>query len=358
VDEVLAKAQAYYTQGLSSQGPASPAASPGASATGAPFTVAGASGDPAGPITLVQGQPAIVAATGFIDRTGAWGDNLTADSDSYAELSAAISGSRVTKQNATMLGGLAYMTPLQVTNPQNGRSVILYKRDIGSGQPLSSTLAGYHYRIDLTPTAERQLGLQGSALVQVTRLAGPVTGPGPGQDCTSSAVAPGQYSNPLAHAHNITPQRIDMGVDYDGTGAIDAIGNAHVTFAGTHIGGGWTCSTSVNGGVVYQLDDGPDERKWVYVTEDVIPTVRTGQIVRAGQQIATFAPAGGSGCIETGWSSGPGASPIALQDGGFQDGSGCAAWRTAAGDDMSDLIHALGGPYGTCRDQPVRGHYP
>ena len=49
-----------------------------------------------------------------------------------------------------MLGGLPYMTPLRVTNPQNRRSVILYKRDIGAGQPLSNTLGGYHYRIDLT----------------------------------------------------------------------------------------------------------------------------------------------------------------------------------------------------------------
>ena len=46
------------------------------------------------------------------------------------------------------------------------------------------------------------------------------------------------------------------------------------------------------------------------------------------------------------------------EDGGFQDGSGCAAWRTAAGDNMSDLIHSLGGPYGTCRNQPIEGHYP
>jgi len=362
VNQVLAKAQAYYTQGLSAHGPNSTGGSSGAAAggstTGRPFTVAPATGDPAGPLALTQGQPAIVAATQFSDRTGAWGDDLTASPDSYAELSPGIPGSKVTKQNATMLGGLPYMAPLQVINPQNGRSVILYKRDIGAGQPLSSTLAGYHYRIDLTRSAERQLGLQGSAVVQVTRLAGAATGPGPGQACTSSTVAPGQYANPLAHARNVVGQRIDMGVDYDGTGPIDAIGNAHVTFAGTHIGGGWTCSTSVNGGVVYELTDGPDQHKYVYVTEDVTPTVKAGQTVRAGQPIATFASAGASGCIETGWSSGPGPSPIALQDGGFGDGSGCAAWRTAAGDNMSDLIHALGGPYGTCRDQPIRGHYP
>jgi len=349
VQQVLSLAAGYYTQGLTAQGSTGSATTVSSGAAMArPFSVPPASGDSAGPITLAQGQPTIVAATDFTDHTGAWGDDLTVSTDSYAELSPGIPRSGVTKQNATMLGGLPYLTPLQVTNPHNGHSVILYKRDIGAGQPLSNTIDGYHYRIDLTPWAEQQLGLTGSAIVQVTRLDGPTNGPGGGQD-----------ANPFAHTRNLTPQRIDMGVDYDGQGEIDAIGDAHITFAGTGIGGGWVCSTPTKGGVVYQLDDGPDQGKWVYVAEDVIPTVNAGNTVRAGQQIATFAPADGTGCLEIGWASGPGSpAPIALQDGGFQDGSGCAAWRTAAGDNMSDLIHSLGGPYGTCRDQPIEGHYP
>ena len=361
VQQVLSLAAGYYTEGLTAQGSASSptTTSSGAVTIGRPFSGRPASADPAGPITLAQGQPTIVAATLFTDRTGAWGDDLTVSTDSYAELSPGTPSSKITKQNATMLGGLAYLTPLQVTNPQSGRSVVLYKRDIGAGQPLSSTLDGYHYRLDLTAWAERQLGLSGSALVQVTRLDGPVNGPGGGQACSSVPVAPGQYANPFAHTRNLTGQRIDMGVDYDGQGEIDAIGDAHVTFAGTGIGGGWTCSTPANGGIVYQLSNGPDQGKWVYLAEDVTPTVRAGDTVRAGQRIASFAPPGGIGCVEIGWASGPGSpSPIALQDGGFQDGSGCAAWRTAAGDDMSDLIHSLGGPYGTCRSQPIEGHYP
>ena len=153
-------------------------------AAGHPFTVPPPNGDPAGPITLAQGQPTIVAATDFTDRTGAWSDNLTVASDSYAELSPGLPGPDVTKQDATMLGGLPYLTPLEVTNPDNGHSLILYKRDIGAGQPVSHTLDGYHYRIDLTAWAERQLGLSGSGLVQVTRLDGPVNGPGDGPACT------------------------------------------------------------------------------------------------------------------------------------------------------------------------------
>jgi hypothetical protein len=258
-----------------------------------------------------------------------------------------------------MLGGLPYLTPLQVTNPHNGHSVILDKRDIGAGQPLAHTLNGYHYRIDLTPWAEHQLGLSGSAIVQLTLLNGAANGPGAGPGCTT-AVAPGQYVNPFKDTRNLTAQRIDMGVDYDGTGPIDALGDATIRFAGTGIGGNWICSTSENGGIVYQLTNGPDTGRYVYVTEDVIPHagLRDGDSVHAGQPIGTFAPAAGSGCIEIGWSSGPTPTPIALADGGFHDGTGCTASRTAAGNNMSDLIHALGGPYGLCRDQPVTGHYP
>ena len=135
VQQVLSLAAGYYSQGLTAQGSAgSPTiTSSGVVTIGSPFAVRPARGDLAGPMTLAQLQPAIVAASVFTDRTGAWGDDLTVATDSYAELSPGIRRSQVTKQNATMLGGLPYLTPLQVTNPHNGRSVILYKRDTVSG---------------------------------------------------------------------------------------------------------------------------------------------------------------------------------------------------------------------------------
>jgi hypothetical protein len=255
VQQVLSLAADYYTQGLTAQRSGASATTPSSNAVTVerPFGVPPANGDPGGPITLAQGQPAIVAATVFTDRTGAWGDDLTVATDSYAELSPGLPASQLTKQNATMLSGLPYLAPLEVTNPHNGRSVILYKRDIGAGQPLSHTLDGYHYRIDLTAWAEQQLELHGPATVQVTRLGGPVNGPGGAKACSNISLTPGQYANPFAHTRNLTPQRIDMGVDYDGQGEIDALGNARITFAATGIGGGWVCSTPTNGGIVYQL---------------------------------------------------------------------------------------------------------
>ncbi|HEX8958635.1 MAG TPA: hypothetical protein VF770_02310, partial [Solirubrobacterales bacterium] len=56
---------------------------------------------------------------------GASGANLVAHPDSYAELGG------LSFATATMLGGLAYMTPLRIT--WGGHSAIAYKRDFGFG---------------------------------------------------------------------------------------------------------------------------------------------------------------------------------------------------------------------------------
>ena len=215
VQQVLSLAASYYTQGLTAQGAAAPTttlALLGRRERRRPVQRPAGKRRPGRADHARARKPTIVAATVLHRPTGAWGDNLIVNHDSYAELSPGIPGPQVTRQNATMLGGLPYMTPLQVTNPKTGRSVILYKRDIGAGQPLSSTLDGYHYRIDLTAWAERQLGLTGSGLVQVTRLTGPVSTPGGGQACSaSSTFAPaGSGIDPIP---GFTIGRDDMGVD-------------------------------------------------------------------------------------------------------------------------------------------------
>ncbi len=344
IQEVLARASSYYAQGLATRstgGSGVPVTQTG------PIQVPPASGDPSGPAALAQGRPAFVAATVFSDATGAWGDNLALSSDSYAELSPGLSGAQVTKQTANMLGDLPYMTPLQVVNPANGRTVILYKRDIGAGQPLSHTLQGYHYRIDLTPAAETELGLTGSAVVQVTRLSGPVNGPGGAQAC-ATAIAPGGYANPFAHATGIVPQRIDQGVDYDGTGPIAAIGDATITHISTAAAMGWPGFSYI----AYQLAQG----NWVYVAEDItpVPRLHVGEQVSAGQPIAIFAFPQHDG-IETGWAQ-PNAGnpqPVAKIDGGYVGGQ-----RTAAGDSFSALLAAAGAPAGLVEGRPTVGHYP
>jgi hypothetical protein len=225
----------------------------------------------------------------------------------------------------------------------------ILKSDIGSGQA-----GDPHYTIDLHPRIAQLLNFNGKEDIQV-KAAGNDPGASPSslaQDCTSAA---GTYVNPLAHAQSLAPRRIDMGVDYDGGGEIDALGNAKVTFAHTGIGGGWTCNTSENGGVVYQLTDGPDHGRYVYVTEDVIPSVAAGTPVAAGQQIATFAPPKGTGCIEIGFASGPDPSPQAAALGQQATSGDPGGNRTYCGQQMSDLLASTGAPAGLAEGRPVVG---
>jgi hypothetical protein len=166
-------------------------------------------------------------------------------------------------------------------------------------------------------------------------------------------ISAGGYVNPFAHSHALTAERIDMGVDYSASGEIDAIGNARVAFAATGIGGGWVCSTPENGGVVYQLTDGQYHGAYIYVTEDVVPTVQQGQQVSAGQQIATFTSP--HGCLEIGFANGPAAAPLAAAL-GQQAGSGDAGDnRTYCGQQMSDLLAAAGAPPGLGESKPLSG---
>jgi len=171
------------------------------------------------------------------------------------------------------------------------------------------------------------------------------------------AASPGHYANPFQHSSQLVPRRIDMGVDYDGAGPIDAVGTARITFAGTGIGGGWTCDEPTNGGVVYQLQDGPDKGRYVYLAEDIIPTTTTGQTVQAGQQIATFTTNDGRSCIETGWASGPGpgvdAEAAALNQQATTGDPGDN--RSYCGQSFSDLLQSAGAPAGLTEGRPVVG---
>jgi hypothetical protein len=148
--------------------------------------------------------------------------------------------------------------------------------------------------------------------------------------------APGRYVNPLAGA-NLTPERIDQGVDYSGSGTLGAIGNGKVTYVGTS-GTGWPGAF-----IEYQLTDGADAGRYVYYAESISPTagLRVGQTVRAGQPIASI-----DGGIEIGWGSGVGTQPAAQADGQWGGGSDANNKATADGKSFSALVAQLGGPPG------------
>jgi hypothetical protein len=197
---------------------------------------------------------------------------------------------------------------------------------------------GYYARGLTSVKSSKGLDKLGSFLDQ-TALAG---------SSACSAVAPGSYVNPFRDAHAIGT-RIDMGTDYAGHGLIELLGDAQITLAGTRIGGGWTCSDSTNGGVVYQLANGPYAGKIIYVTEDVTPTpqalagLASHRTLPAGTPIATFT--GSMPCIEMGWGSMPtAAATLASTLPAFTGDQ--SAPSLAAGDSINRLVIALHGPAG------------
>lgn len=163
------------------------------------------------------------------------------------------------------------------------------------------------------------------------------------------------YLNPVRDVSGLTPRRIDLGVDYAGTGPLLAIGRARVTMASDTDSGPsscWAISCWPGGGiVVMQLLDGPFAGKYVYVAEHITVSVRAGQTVRAGQQIATLYA--GYPWSEWGWAAGPGPEALAMADGHFcHTCPDVGDWSTIEGRNMNDLLVRLGAPSGLFQPIP------
>lgn len=136
--------------------------------------------------------------------------------------------------------------------------------------------------------------------------------------------AAGSYVNPFSLSTEVIAGRIDQGVDFVGSGAIVAIGNARILATGAP---GWP----EEGGVLYQLLDGPLKGQVIFVYEGVDATVQPGETVTAGQQIATFRP---GGSIETGFADTTG---VPLSHAEYYEGK-----ITESGLEMFSLLQALG----------------
>jgi murein DD-endopeptidase MepM/ murein hydrolase activator NlpD len=132
------------------------------------------------------------------------------------------------------------------------------------------------------------------------------------------------YVNPFGLSVNLVTGRIDQGVDFVGEGAIVAIGDAKVLRVGAP---GWP----EEGGVLYQLLDGPLKGETIFVYEGVDATVQAGQTVKAGEQIATFRP---GGSIEIGFAD---AAGTPLSHGEYYEGK-----VTQSGLEMMSFLQALG----------------
>lgn len=218
---------------------------------------------------------------------------------------------------------------------------------LAGGVLLEAALTG-HGPGDVLQGKAGKIPTQGSQLDLGSALSGGVAGIGGqiGNAISGVGNAVG-YVNPLSGAH-VTPERIDMGVDYAGSGNVSAIGDAVVTQAMSS-GSGWP---GPGGFVEYKLTSGPDAGVFVYVAEGVAPLVKVGQQIKAGTPVAQIIPGSSTG-IETGLGSGQGSGTYASGHGGYSEGQ-----LTAAGQWFSDLIQQLGGPPGTVGGRSVVGPTP
>ncbi len=159
-------------------------------------------------------------------------------------------------------------------------------------------------------------------------------------DLCHPAVRAAGYVNPLA-ATRVTPERIDQGVDYAGTGTLTAIGAGTITDVVTD-GSGWPGAF-----IEYELLGGVNAGCYVYYAEGVTPVagLHVGEAVHAGQAIATLVPHWSTG-IEIGWGAGSGTKTYAALLGEWNAAYDTDNDPTAAGRSFSALIAALGGPPG------------
>ena len=163
------------------------------------------------------------------------------------------------------------------------------------------------------------------------------------------AVGPG-YQNPLRDVSGLVPERVDMGVDFGGSGQVYALGDAVITNA-TGTSGGWPGG----GWITYKLTDGPDAGLTVYLAEDVSPVVQVGQHVSSATVIANMFA--GSDGIETGWAQPSGLSAESqLAEAGSVGGNG--PFPTRIGLSFEELLQSVGVPAAPNRDQYPYGLLP
>lgn len=136
------------------------------------------------------------------------------------------------------------------------------------------------------------------------------------------------YLNPLRAVTSLLPQEIDQGVDYCGSGPVYALGDGVVV---NDYEPQWPGGVFIS----YRLSNGPARGHYVYLAENVTPSVKVGQLVTPTTVIGVMHDA--STCIETGWADPP-AHPERAR--GHVEYNGRNS--TAFGLNFSSLLAALG----------------
>jgi hypothetical protein len=158
------------------------------------------------------------------------------------------------------------------------------------------------------------------------------------------------YGDPFRNAKHLTPERIDMGVDYGGgTGPVFAVGPGVITESDTAWQGGYGGYPGTF--IKEHITDGPLAGQNVYVAEGITSDVQVGEQVTANTVIGTLIPGSNTG-IETGFASSlPGQTMAAKYgDVGYPDpGSASSIF----GVDYSGILSELGAQPGIRQAQVV-----
>jgi hypothetical protein len=169
------------------------------------------------------------------------------------------------------------------------------------------------------------------------------------------------YVNPVRAVAGLQASRIDMGVDYSGSGPIAALGRAKIILATDRLAGpegcwGKTCVPPPGDMIVYRLLEGPFVDKYVYVVEHITITVKAGQTIRAGETVAILHQ--GSPNLELGWASGYGAYTLAAARRHQCSCTDPGGWSSVEGRDFNDLMVWLGAPSGYVTSTAPNQHMP
>lgn len=171
--------------------------------------------------------------------------------------------------------------------------------------------------------------LSGVFVVALMAMAGNAFAMSPMPDTAPAA----KYVNPLGQA-KVTPERIDQGVDYAGTGNLTAIGWARISRVETQ-NTGWPGAF-----IEYRLLHGGRAGRWVYYAEGVRPAkgIHVGRLVRPGRVVAHLIRGWSTG-IEIGWGANIGTETLAAEHHQY-------TYPTRCGRDFSAFVKSLGGPPG------------
>ena len=138
----------------------------------------------------------------------------------------------------------------------------------------------------------------------------------------------GGYVNPLRGVTALLPQEVDQGVDYCGSGPIYALGDGVVVNV---YDAQWPSGVFIS----YRLSNGPARGRYVYVAENVTPSVHVGERVTAATALGVLHDA--KTCLETGWADPP-SSPERAAAHRYYNGKN----STAYGLNFNALLVALG----------------